>query len=130
MEKGIILKKLRSTFETQSLIVNAPKEYLEMIEGLPFNSDSSHKKNYYDYMQIFATSKKELVQLLEQHLSSGKYDCLFWICYPKGGGSIKSDLNRTIVWETAAVLNIRPVTNVAINETWSALRMRPVEMVK
>jgi hypothetical protein len=130
MERNQVLKKLRASFDVQSLIVNAPIEFLRMIEGLPFETQSTGKKNHFDYMQIFATSKAELLQLLNEHLTAGKYDCLFWLCYPKGGGKITSDLNRNIVWETAAVKNIRPVTNVSIDETWSALRMRPVEAVK
>jgi hypothetical protein len=130
MERNEVLKKLRTTFSEKTLIVNAPDEYLQMIAGLQFETASNAKKNHFDYIQLFATSKVELLELLNEHLDSGKFDCLFWICYPKGGGNIKSDLNRNVVWKIAEVKNIRPVTNVAIDETWSALRMRPVDVVK
>ena len=59
----------------------------------------------------------------------GKYDCLFWACYPKGGGQIKSDIKRDTVWKAFDLIGLQAVSQIAIDETWSALRARPAEMV-
>jgi len=67
--------------------------------------------------------------LLKDHSDAGKYDCLFWICYPKGGGKIRSDLKRDNIWNAFSIVNLRPVTQVAIDDTWSAMRGRPSELV-
>ena len=60
---------------------------------------------------------------------AGKFDALFWACYPIGGGKIKSDLKREVVWEVLELIRLRAVSQVALDETWSALRGRPHELV-
>jgi hypothetical protein len=56
---------------------------------------------------------------------------LFWLSSPKKTGKIASDLSRDIVWELMKVMDtgLRPVTQISIDETWSALRFRPTEKV-
>jgi len=61
--------------------------------------------------------------------NAGKKDCLFWACYPKGLGKLKYDLNRDTVWKALSMANLRPVSQIAINEKWSALRGRDPELV-
>ncbi len=51
-------------------------------------------------------------------------DRLAWIAYPKAG-KLGTDLNRDILAGLAQERGIRPVRQIAINETWSALRFRP-----
>lgn len=38
--------------------------------------------------------------------------------------------NRDKGWDTVKNLGLRPVSQIAIDETWSALRFRPVERVR
>jgi hypothetical protein len=125
-----IFKKLRFDESKKSLIINAPAEYEQLLSGLDFDDkyNPSHKAMY-DFVQLFATSQTELETLVAQVFEGGKFDCLFWICYPKGGGKIKSDIKRETVWKAFEIANLRPVSQVAIDETWSALRGRPFEKV-
>jgi hypothetical protein len=51
-------------------------------------------------------------------------DRLTWIAYPKAG-RLKPDLNRDILWELLDGKGVRPVRQVALDDTWSALRFRP-----
>lgn len=55
---------------------------------------------------------------------------LLWICYPKKTSGVKTDLSRDVVWQTMQSTGWRPVTQIAIDDVWSALRMRPEEDVK
>jgi hypothetical protein len=57
------------------------------------------------------------------------YDGLLWMCYPKQTGKIKSDLNRDSLWRLMQPTGFSPVTQIAVDETWSALRFRPAEKV-
>jgi hypothetical protein len=50
---------------------------------------------------------------------------VLWICYPQKTSAIASDVNRDIAWAPLAEAGYRPVTQVAIDDTWSALRFRP-----
>jgi len=46
---------------------------------------------------------------------------VFWIAYPKGN---RADVNRDSLWPILAEYGMRPVSQVAIDEVWSALRFR------
>jgi hypothetical protein len=125
-----IQKKIRLLPRASALIVNAPQEYLEMMSETDFDIQADKVKiGNYDLIQVFGSEIGMLEHLVDQYSGSGKYDCLFWICYPKGGGKIKSDLNRNVVWDIARSVGMKCVTQIAIDETWSAIRCRPVEMV-
>jgi hypothetical protein len=45
----------------------------------------------------------------------------FWVAYPKGG---RSDINRDTLWPILAGHGFRPISQVALDDTWSALRFR------
>jgi hypothetical protein len=46
-----------------------------------------------------------------------------WVLYPKGN---KTDVNRDSLWRLIAPYGLRPITQVAVDDTWSALRFRPI----
>ena len=46
-----------------------------------------------------------------------------WICYPKGN---KADINRDTIWHRVRQSGWDLVTNVAVNDVWSALRAKPL----
>lgn len=123
-----IFKKLRLNSTQKILIVNAPGEYLDFLGALSYDTSFDPKnEGVYDLVQLFATTQTELESLVMENAKAGKYDCLFWACYPKGGGKIKSDIKRETVWKAFQLVNMHPVTQVSIDETWSALRARPDE---
>ncbi len=130
MDSTEVFRKLKFDNKRKSLIMNAPTDYQAIL------SDSSYDKEYlsinrhsYDFIQVFAETQAELEKLLHPLKDAGKYDCLFWICYPKGDGKIKSDLKRNLIWSYFSIVGLRPVTQIAIDETWSALRGRPEELI-
>jgi hypothetical protein len=48
---------------------------------------------------------------------------VLWVAYPKGG---RADVNRDSLWPVVAELGLRPISQVAVDEIWSALRFRPL----
>jgi hypothetical protein len=46
-----------------------------------------------------------------------------WIVYPKAG-KLGTDLNRDIIWKQAGPVGLQAVAMIAIDETWSALRLK------
>lgn len=50
---------------------------------------------------------------------------LVWIAYPKKTGGVATDTNRGILWADLGSTGWRPVRQVAIDDTWSAIRFRP-----
>lgn len=125
-----ILKKLRTDKQEKMLIVNAPEGYLSLFQGnKPDTEYLATDIGKYGFVQVFGADRKVLEELMVQVMEAGRYDCLFWACYPKGGGKIKSDLKREVIWELFETIKLRPVSQVSLNETWSALRGRPHAVV-
>lgn len=130
MDKEAIFKKLKFGVSDESLVVNAPQEFLQLLEGIDFDSTPDESKmGKYGFVQVFASSQAEMEKLIKSVAKAGKYDCLFWACYPKSTGKQKYDLNRDTVWPALSLANLRPVSQIAINEKWSALRGRDPELV-
>jgi hypothetical protein len=125
-----ILKKLRVDKCSKLLIINSPENYLDLFAARqPDTVFKVGDMGKYDFVQVFGTTRTELETLLLQVKDAGKFDAVIWACYPKGGGKIKSDLKREVVWEALELVKLRAVSQVALDETWSALRGRPHELV-
>jgi hypothetical protein len=123
MDKFEIFRKLKFDISRENLIANAPAEFLEILKEINFDSEPDHTKTgKYDFVQVFASSQAEMETLIRSVANAGKFDCLFWVCYPKGKGKLKYDLNRDLVWPALALAGLRPVSQIAIDEKWSALR--------
>jgi hypothetical protein len=46
-----------------------------------------------------------------------------WLLYPKGN---RIALNRDSLWRLMADYGVRPITQVSVDDVWSALRFRPL----
>jgi hypothetical protein len=128
MNKEEIFKKLRIDGNKKMLIINAPNEYLELFLGVDFDTESNEEE-IYDFVQVFGYQQDELEKMVQSVGKSGKYDCSFWACYPKGTGKIKSNIKRETVWTAFELIGLQAVSQIAIDDTWSALRGRPAEKV-
>ncbi|MBV5313769.1 MAG: hypothetical protein JZU47_10765 [Prolixibacteraceae bacterium] len=130
MDKEAIFKKLKFGLSDKNLIVNAPAEFLTILEGAEFDVlPDKVKLGEYGFIQVFASSQTEIDILIKSVAKAGKHDCLFWACYPKSVGKQEYDLNRDSIWPALALAGLRPVSQIAINEKWSALRGRDPELV-
>jgi len=58
-----------------------------------------------------------------------KHDGLLWVSYPKTSSGVESDLLRDVVWKSVAKTGLRAVTQVSVNDVWSAIRFRPADKV-
>jgi hypothetical protein len=54
---------------------------------------------------------------------------VLWFAYPKISSGIKTDINRDNGWGVLQKRKFEPVTQIAIDETWSALRFKPVDKI-
>lgn len=79
-------------------------------------------------MQVFVKDQAKLAARAPAAIEAVKFAGVLWICYPKLTGKIKSALTRDVLWQLAP--GMRPVAQVAVDDTWSAMRFRPVELVK
>ena len=77
-----------------------------------------------DTVIMFVTNRAELDERARPFLEAASRDALAWLAYPKAG-QLDTDLNRDSLWELLGARGIRPVRQIAIDDTWTALRFRP-----
>ena len=132
MAKRTLAERLRIQAGQRMLILNQPPGYVEGLGELPEGVEVAHQpegEGEFDFVHLFVKEVAELEQLGPVALGAVKYDGLLWISYPKGSSGVKTDINRDSLWKILVGKGIRPVTQISIDEVWSALRFRPSEAV-
>ena len=125
-----LAKKLRLVAGTNGLVLNSPDGFIDALEVPQDATLHSSGEGKFEYLLLFVKDIAELETLRQQAVDSIEYDKTFWIAYPKKTGKIKSDLTRDVLWKQMEPTGLRPVTQVSIDETWSAMRFRPTAEVK
>ena len=59
-------------------------------------------------------------------LKKMRKDAILWIAYPKLTSSLAADLNRDVIRELAPKHDLDTVSQIAIDEDWSALRLKRI----
>jgi hypothetical protein len=108
--------KLQMTEGQAVRLVNAPK-------GFPIDAPTTRARNA-DAVVAFVKDRAELERYRDVVVEQARAERLAWLAYPKAG-QLGTDLNRDTVWELLRGSGARPVRQVALDETWSALRFRP-----
>ena len=110
-------KKLQMTPGSSVFVVNAP-------EGLKLDLKISRKQE--SPVLLFAENTSVLQKLGKPAIDVARVDGLSWIAYPKAG-KLGTDLNRDKLVEFLRPQGIEGVRLVSIDETWSAMRFRPIQ---
>ena len=102
-------------------IVNAPHDLtLDLGDEL----ESTDRPDEADAVIVFVIAKADLDDHVRPALDAALQDRLAWIAYPKAG-QLGAEVNRDTLREELAGVGVRPVRQISIDETWSALRFRP-----
>lgn len=77
-----------------------------------------------DLLIAFVLAAADVAPRLDQALPHYRQGGSLWFAYPKKSGGIRTDITRDHGWEPLGTHNLLPVTQIAIDDTWSALRFR------
>jgi predicted SnoaL-like aldol condensation-catalyzing enzyme len=125
------VKKLGLKPGMRALVIAAPSGYLKSLVPLPEGVIISEATGgAHEFVQFFATRKSDIEKSSTKLLRTAVPGALVWITYPKKTSGVESDLSREAVWAAMEGTGWRPVSQIAIDEVWSALRFRPTEDVK
>jgi hypothetical protein len=125
------VKKLGLKPGMRALVLGAPSRYVSALAPLPDGVEVSQSPgSAREFVQLFATKKSEITKSAKKLLQSAAPGALVWITYPKKTSGVDSDLSREAVCEAMEGTGWRPVSQIAIDEVWSALRFRPTADVK
>lgn len=110
--------------EDKIVILNTPADLHTSMDNISPAADPEQMAAVNNLL-LFVHSQAELEQLAPTALASLEPGARLWIAYPKKSSSIKTDINRDKGWEPITGKGWRAVTQIAIDDTWSALRFRP-----
>lgn len=71
----------------------------------------------------FVTRRSDIARS-RQVLAAAASDRVAWLAYPKGG-QLGTDINRDLLSADVAEWGLDTVRQIALDDTWSALRLRP-----
>ena len=121
-----IIKKLK--FKDNGVILNAPTTLKEDFVKLGFKTTFDKKAKSTNTL-AFINNNEEYLNFLKTYLENIEADSVLWFAYPKGTSKIKTDINRDTIRVTGEEFGITTVTAISIDDTWSALRFRPIDKV-
>ena len=130
MWKKLQLKPL----STVVAVINAPTSFNLHVASLPKSHEivtdlSAKKASQMPFSLVFCYSKNDLSSYAPQIAESAIADAVMWFAYPKKSSKLlKSDLSRDNM--DLGYLGFEAVSGVAIDEDWSALRFKRVELIK
>jgi hypothetical protein len=119
-------RKLQVKPGQKVLAVNAPPGYAQSLEGASVVSRGDPAKA--DHVHVFVRDTRDLARLGPRAVSGAQAGAVVWIAYPKRTSEVATDLTRDRGWE-AVTGDIDAVSQVAVDDTWSALRFKPVTEV-
>jgi len=123
MPESTTAKKMKLKSGLKAAVINAPEKYLN---DLRHDAEiSSGLNGKFDWIQIFVKNKAELDSIAPKAAKALKPESMLWISFPKGTSKIQTDLTRDKGWERLQTLDLKWITLVSVNETWSAFALRP-----
>ncbi|MGN7989452.1 YdeI/OmpD-associated family protein [Pedobacter sp. 22226] len=129
--ENLFLKKLQVKPGYTVKVVDAPEHAAAIFGDIP--SDIVIKYNEeadFNTLIIFTISKDQLNQQIQRNLRQINAKTIFWVFYPKKSAKIKSDLDLMKSWQELNAFGLTPCASAAVNETWTALRLKLIEEVK
>lgn len=120
-----ILEKLGYAPGGPAAILGPPASLAALLKGV-----AQAKSGPAPFLLAFVESQAALEAAAPVILARGQRGGHIWIAYPKKTGAIKTDITRDHGWAPIVAADLLPVTQIAIDETWSALRFRYRDEIK
>ena len=126
MSESPLAKKMKLNAGARAAVVNAPAGFLKELAPLPDGVTLSEKlQGTLDWIQVFVATSAELKAKLSAAAGALAPEGLLWISFPKRTSRIQTDLTRDKGWEALKEVDLKWVTLISVNKTWSAFAFRP-----
>jgi hypothetical protein len=120
-----LARKLKLKPGARAAVIGAPPDYLERLAPPPGTSLGTTLSGTLDWVQLFVSSSAELAAIVPQLTSALDANAIVWISYPKGSSRRQTDLTRDKGWESLEGSDLRWLSLVSVDDTWSAFGLRP-----
>jgi hypothetical protein len=128
-----VFEKLNLKDQTDIVVLNAPESFEPELARL--GKTRVHRTlnglQKATFLLAFVTWKAQVDALAGSVDAVAQGDAIVWFAYPKGTSKrYPCDFNRDNGWDTLNALGWESVRMIAIDEDWSALRLRRSAYVK
>jgi len=131
MAESSLAHKLQVKPGMKMLVMNAPDDYLKLLDKLPAGTEVTTKEgSTFDFIQVFVYNKADIDRLAPKAIRAVKPGGMLWFSYPKKTGAIKTDIHRDVGWDAVTNAGWEGVRLISVDDTWSALRVRPTSEIK
>lgn len=131
MAEKTLAQKMLVKAGQQIALMNAPQDYESWLGALPAGAASTRTPGgTFDAVHLFVYNKADIDAHIAKAVAAVKPGGMLWVAYPKKSGALKTDISRDHGWEAMAAHDWHPVTQLAMNETWSVFRVRPRSEIK
>ena len=114
-----LAKKLQVKEGRTARVMGAPKALTPRLDGM-----ATSGRGPFDVVLLFAADQAALAARVKTAIAALGGASIFWVAYPKKGTTLASDLDRDHGWEPLTGAGFDPVSQIALDETWSALRWK------
>ena len=119
-----LVQKLYLREGHRAAVIDAPQGYESILGDLPRNVTMAVElSGTFDWIQYFVVKRSDLESEFDNLKGALTEGAPLWIAYPKAGQR-DTDLNRDPLATIAGTYGLRPVAQVSVDETWSALRFK------
>jgi hypothetical protein len=126
-----LVKRLGIKPDDRVLLLNAPEGYEQILGELPEGAvTETNSEGLFDFVQLFVKSIADVENQAKSAIEALKPGGVIWFSYPKKSSKIKTDISRDVGWDAAREAGFEVVSAVSIDDTWSALRFRPLHEIR
>jgi hypothetical protein len=126
MTESALAKKMKLKPNSRAVLVGAPDGYERELMPLPSGVElGSALRGKFDWIQLFVKTQAELEKQLPRVVKALNPESMLWISFPKGSSKIQTDLTRDKGWDAMKNVDLKWVTLISVNATWSAFAVRP-----
>ncbi len=116
-------KKLQIKAGMRVLVARPPHDFV--LGPLPDRIEvSASGKGPFDLVLAFVGSRLDAEHVVPDVLKRLGAGGILWMCYPKKSSGVETDVTRDRGWEVLAKAGWHPVSQIAIDDIWSALRFK------
>ena len=126
MPESALARKLKLKPGLRAAVINAPDGYLNELRPLPTGVEMGQAlRGKLGWAQVFVKNRAELARQIPRIVRALGPDSLVWISFPKATSKIQTDLTRDAGWEAVQSADLKWISLVSVNDTWSAFALRP-----
>jgi len=116
-----LYKKLGITSDSEILVLNQPKNYIQFFLDFPSNVIVNENTNggQFEFIHLFVRTVQELESFYKLAKDSLKKNGVLWISWPKKASKIKTELDKFKILKYGLENGLVDTKVASIDENWS-----------